>query len=170
VQFDDDDYYSPAYVAAMLDRLGTNDFIKLSGWFLFDSVNRELYYWDTETVFTTHYIVGDGSPRTYAATPTQPAARADWLDRNLWGYGFSYVFRRRIYDAASFDIALNKGQDYPFVSECRRVGVELRAFRDNSGLALHILHGSNMSRSFPNYHLPAFMLEGIFGPGITPYV
>lgn len=167
-QFDDDDYYGPEYIETMLQRLGSSDLVKLSAWFILDSQRNELYYWDAERVFQHHYCIGpDESP----GLVVMPAGKegAEWLDRNLWGYGFSYVFRKRIYGDVTFDVTLNKGQDYPFLTSCRRQGLILDAFPDITGLVLHTMHGGNTSRSFPNYRLPFCFLEKFFGSSGLAY-
>jgi glycosyltransferase involved in cell wall biosynthesis len=168
-QFDDDDYYAPDYIATMLARLGTSDLVKLSGWYLFDSSNRTFYYWDTRRVLDAHYLVGPGEQSVIVKMPKASAERAEWLHRTLWGFGFSYVFKRRVYDRASFDVNMNEGQDLPFVADCRRHGFVLDAFPDETGLALHIVHTNNTSRAFPNYRLPPFLVSGIFGHRVDSY-
>lgn len=41
-------------------------------------------------------------------------------------------------------------------------GYQLDHFADTKGLCLHILRTDNMSKSFPQYLLPDFMLEKLF--------
>jgi glycosyltransferase involved in cell wall biosynthesis len=168
-QFDDDDYYAPHYIATMLARLGTGDLVKLSGWFVFDSSSRTFYYWDTRCVLDAHYLVRPGEQSVIVKMPKASAERAEWLDQTLWGFGFSYVFKRRVYDHVSFDVNRNEGQDFPFVVDCRRHGFVVDAFPDETGLALHIVHTSNMSRAFPNYRLPVFLVNQIFGRCVDSY-
>ena len=168
-QFDDDDYYAPDYVATMVARLETSDLVKLNGWFLFDSSDRAFYYWDTRCVLDAHYLVGPGEQSVIVKMPKASAERAEWRDRTLWGFGFSYVFKRHVYDKVSFDVTMNEGQDFPFVAECRRHGFVVDAFPDETGLALHIVHTRNTSRAFPNYRLPPFLVNGIFGSRVDSY-
>jgi glycosyltransferase involved in cell wall biosynthesis len=168
-QFDDDDYYAPDYITTMVARLGTSDLVKLSGWYLFDSRNRTFYYWDTRHVLDAHNLVGPGEQSVIVKMPKASPERTEWLDRTLWGFGFSYVFKRRVYDHATFDVTMNEGQDFSFVADCRRHGFVLDAFPDEAGLALHIVHTGNTSRAFPNYRLPAFLVSRIFGRHVDRY-
>jgi hypothetical protein len=95
---------------------------------------------------------------------------ADWNDRTLWGYGFSYVFRKSIYSRAQFDRSMDTRQDFAFVTECRRAGIRMGCVPDEHGLVVHIIHNSNTSRAFPNYRLPRFMMSKVFGPDLQKYV
>src|SRR4051812_23464981 len=45
--FDDDDYYAPGYLAAMLEALGDADLVKLAGWFALSVPDDALFFWDT---------------------------------------------------------------------------------------------------------------------------
>jgi hypothetical protein len=52
--------------------------------------------------------------------------------------------------------------DYGFVAAAMTKGCKLDHFADTEGLCLHILRRDNMSKSFPQYLLPDFMLEKLF--------
>ena len=103
--------------------------------------------------------------RSAAADRDGPLSGAtkDWIDRTLWGYGFSYAFRKSVYRVAQFDPLIDRKQDYPFVVACRQAGLRIRAIADVEGLAIHVIHDSNTSRAFPNYRVPAFLLASLFG-------
>ncbi len=158
-QFDDDDYYAPGYLAAMtarLDRTGA-DITKLSGWFVYSAQLRRLGWWDTVQTLGLHFTFGP--ERTLQAFVNQ--APPDNMKNNWQGYGFSYVFRRTMWEAAPFP-AVEYASDYGFVAVAMAKGCRLDHFADMEGLALHILRTDNMSRSFPQYLLPDFMLENLF--------
>lgn len=161
--FDDDDHYAPNYLAHMAAALTTADLVKLSGWFVYDATSRGLYYWDTTTILPVHVRVEANQPPRPIAMNGLGAQQTDWLDRHLWGYGFSYVFRREVYERAQFDLALDHGEDMAFIRSLRAAGTELRTVVDEQGLALHVIHATNTSCVFPNYHLPSFMLRTCFG-------
>jgi glycosyltransferase involved in cell wall biosynthesis len=163
VQFDDDDYYAPHYVERMVHELADCDFVKLGKWFLMATDSGEYFYWDTTVISPLHYQLACGEALRPIVMNPAAEERADWIDRMLWGYGFSYAFRRRVYDVAQFDPAIDRKQDYPFAVACRQAGLRLRAIADEDGLALHVIHDSNTSRSFPNYRVPPFLVAALFG-------
>ena len=169
-QFDDDDYYAPDYLAQMLDALGGHDLVTLGGWFVFDMKTRGLYYWDSTGVDPVHF-------RVEAAVAPRPIAmqglgehRETWLDEHLWGYGFSYVFRRDLCAVAAFDPELGHGEDIALVRAARAAGKRVRAVPDSRGLVLHVIHSGNMASVFPNYRLPPFLLERLFGEPALRYL
>lgn len=163
--FDDDDHYAPSYLTRMSTLLvdGKLDLVKLSAWFLHDARSGGLFYWDTTTVMAMHIRVeANAAPRPVSMSG-MGVHQADWLDRHLWGYGFSYVFRRTSYGVAAFDLALDHGEDMAFIRAARAAGWKMQTVPDEEGLALHVIHKGNTSCVFPNYHLPAFELRARFG-------
>jgi len=118
--FDDDDDYKPGYLSAMLERLVTHhdaDFAKLGRW-------NERREWN-------------GNTWTYDGRSTSHA--------NMWGYGFSYVYRRWVTSRVSFP-HINSSEDYAFVEGLRRAGMKMELVYDCPHLVDHVLHGSNTSR------------------------
>lgn len=160
VQFDDDDRYAPAYVATALAHLGDHDLWTASAWHLHRELDGSTWYWDTRRVDDLHYIV-EG-----AADPARPlhaiamrdhlgsdARRAAWLDQNLWGYGFSYVYRAAPARAVGVPGAA-RGSDFLFVQRLRAAGARLHATPDEEGLVVHVLQATSSTRCFPQYRLP----------------
>jgi glycosyltransferase involved in cell wall biosynthesis len=166
VQFDDDDYYAPRYVERMVQNLGNNDLVKLGGWFGYSVPKGEFFYWDTSRMAEVHLVLGPGEP--LAALPVHGDV-TPFIEKNLWGYGFSYVFRKHAFRMARFE-SLDLGEDYAFTSAVRAAGCSVSYCNDTEGLVLHILHGDNISRVFPQYILPPFLLQRIFPavPGTIP--
>ena len=169
VQFDDDDYYAPRYIEEMTSHLDRFDLVKLTKWFVLDSASGDLFFWDTTAPSDVHFRLGDGQLPRPVLFSSLPIAGEVGLDRTQWGYGFSYVFRRSIYGRARFDCGMDKGQDYAFVRECRRHGFTVGGISDETGLALHVVHGENVSRVFPNYRLPQFVGRHLFGDVLDRY-
>lgn len=161
LHMDDDDFYAPGYVARMLSWLDQGyDLVKLSGWFLHSAVHGRFGYWDTARG-GSHHRWGRNAC-AYVDAPDAPAS----VD-NLDGYGFSYAYRRAVWEAGRFP-PLNACEDAPFVKTARerfRVG----AFPDAEGLCLHTLHARSTSLCLPQYELPMLLLERLFGPTITAY-
>lgn len=165
VQLDDDDYYSAAYVDTMVQALADEDFVTLGGWFAFDVAHQVFAYWDT--TFTQSHQITLNSAKTPVwvdGTCLDP-----YMHSILWGYGFTYAFRRRAWETARFpdqDI----GEDYEFVKALFAAGLRLKHFPDYQGLVLHCLHPSNTSRIFPQYVLPTPLVYTLFGPEVEPFV
>jgi len=116
--FDDDDVYNPQYLSSMIDRLVqlNADFVKLGCW-------NERREWD-------------GRRWTYDARNAKP---------NLWGWGFSYVYRRWVCGHVSFPHT-NTGEDYSFVNGLWRAGLRTELVHDGAHWVEHVLHGTNTSR------------------------
>ena len=116
--FDDDDWYAPTYLSSMVGALvQTNaDFVKCSIW----KERREK----------------DNHRRTMDARQNRHA--------NLWGYGFSYMYRRFACTRASFP--LNNNEDYAFLQALRAAGLKAELVDHCADLVVHILHGRNTSR------------------------
>jgi hypothetical protein len=90
-------------------------------------------------------------------TPENNAALAS----NYLGYGFSYVYRREVWQAQPFG-HIDWGEDAVFVGAARR-SFQLLHIEDQSGLALHIVHPGSSSSCSPQYHLPTFLMPKLFG-------
>lgn len=164
-QFDDDDYYAPAYLQTMLARLEESGaaITKLSGWFVYSANLRRLGYWDTANLLGLHFTFGPEPVLQGFVNQTPP----ENMKNNWLGYGFSYVFRRAAWEAAPFP-AMDYASDYGFVSAAIAAGQRFDHFADTSGICLHILRRDNMSKSFPQYLLPDFLLDRLFGAAAQP--
>jgi glycosyltransferase involved in cell wall biosynthesis len=158
-QFDDDDYYAPNYLTVMLQRLADSgaDITKLSGWFVYSAQLKRLGWWDTANTLGLHFTFGPETVLNAFFNQTPP----DSMKNNYAGYGFSYVFKKSMWEKAPFP-HVEYASDYGFVAAAMVKGCRLDHFADTQGLCLHILRKDNMSRSFPQYLLPNFMLEKLF--------
>jgi glycosyltransferase involved in cell wall biosynthesis len=164
-QFDDDDYYAPQYLAKMLARLERSgaDITKLSGWFVWSAQLRRLGWWDTNETLGLHFTFGPEPVLNAFFNKDAP----DTMKNNWLGYGFSYVFKKTMWETAPFP-AVEYASDYGFVAAALEKGCRLDHFADTAGLCLHVLRKDNMSKSFPQYLLPDFLLEKLFGPASAP--
>ena len=97
VQFDDDDYYAPNYVRSMVTALTNRDadLVYLRGWFLYDVRSHFFGYWDLMQKEGPYYRC-DGSGVALGIL-SSPLIRA--LENNHLGYGFSYVFKKKLWEA-----------------------------------------------------------------------
>lgn len=170
--FDDDDHYAPGYLTAMVAALGDADFVKLAGWFALSIPDDAFFFWDTAENHPLHYKVGEGPVGFVTSGQFKP----DFIARNVDGYGFSYLFRRAVFDLdagtpagpARFP-AKNFGEDLPFVAALRAAGATIRHAADDAGLVVHLLHDRNSSVIYPQYRLPRALAARLF-PGLAGYL
>ena len=165
VQFDDDDYYAPHYLATMLARLESTkaDITKLSAWFVYSAQLQRLGYWDTANTLGLHFTFGPEKSLQGFVNQAPP----ENMKNNYLGYGFSYVFKKSAWQKAPFP-PVEYASDYGFVAGAIAKGCRFDHFADTEGLVLHILRTDNMSKSFPQHLLPDFMLEKLFGSAPAP--
>jgi len=172
MHFDDDDYYAPNYVERMLTHLGHQDFVTLSSWYSYIWGDRQFYYWDTEAIAAHHFqLQPDGQYHLIAMDDMSPDEQYDWMTNMLWGFGFSYVYRRSFWQQVQFNNTINACEDFYFVMEAINRGQgNLTYVADHEALVLHMIHPQNTSRIFPQYLLPIFLLPQLFGQGIVDYL
>jgi cellulose synthase/poly-beta-1,6-N-acetylglucosamine synthase-like glycosyltransferase len=158
VQFDDDDYYGKDYLATMVKCFESPiDFAKLSGWYVYSERYQELGYWDVAQMCGLHLC--------WSKAPMSSVVFGDaYMESNgpraLIGFGFSYAYRRNIWEKVKFPDK-NLGEDSDFISSVLAEGGRLYQFADTAGICVHILHKSNTSKCYPQYRLPPFMVERI---------
>ena len=103
--FDDDDFYEPHYLSAMLGRMqhADADFVKLSVW---NERNEK-----------------DGGRWQYDGHRK--------AQHDLWGWGFSYMYRRYVATRVSFP-AISHAEDYAFVQSLWATGMKTELVRDGA--------------------------------------
>jgi glycosyltransferase involved in cell wall biosynthesis len=162
--FDDDDWYAPGYLAFMLAALGGDDLVKLSAWYNYSLHDGHVYYWDTRAVLPVHYRL---PPRPPGLLVDGRSLARENQDGFVWGYGFSYVFRREMVKLGVE--AIGHGEDYAFLRRGVAAGHKTRLVADELGLAFHLLHAHNTSKVFPQYVLPPFLALRTFGDALERY-
>jgi glycosyltransferase involved in cell wall biosynthesis len=115
--FDDDDLYAPHYLTTMLARLRDEDadLVKLAIW---------------------NEVHEDGRKSQYNGFEAG--------QNNLWGWGFSYVYRRSVTRHATFPPRSGYGpysEDFVFVCGLWDAGLATALVRDGEEFALHLAHG-----------------------------
>ena len=115
--FDDDDWYAPHYLTTMLSRLRQEDadLIKLAIW---------------------NEVHEDGRRSQYNGF--------DAAQNDLWGWGFSYVYRRSVTQRVSFQSCAGYGpisEDYVFLRGLWDAGLVTALVRDGADWTLHLAHG-----------------------------
>jgi len=169
IHFDDDDYYAPGYIEFVVDKLKDADFFKLTSWFGYDTRSLQFHYWDTPKILPFHYLLA--APNVVGIFDTANIKnKPEWVENNVWGYGFSYAFRRTLYRTVRFDPQYNWGEDLDFVKRVRLAGFKTIIAPDLEGLAIHMIHRANASAMHPNYLLPDFMVEKLFGQAAVDFV
>jgi hypothetical protein len=156
--FDDDEYYAPHYLRTMCAQLSGReaDFVKLSAFFLYSRVYGGFAWWDLMRKSGLHFR-WSAQPMTALSFPTDHKAFAD----NHLGYGFSYVYTRRLWAAGPFE-PISFNEDGKFTQAALARGANLELVTDESGLCLHVLHAYNTAVCFPQYLLPDALIARHF--------
>jgi len=159
--FDDDDWYAPSYLQTMTQALQEQqlDLVKLSVWNALSELDGSFWQADTQTLSPKHFVVwSDKPPESVQMSDAELASLPqDVYDDNLWGYGFSYVYRRLVGERAPF-LNANFREDIEFV---RRVGQFARIghLTDHADKVVHTMHAKNTAqRIFPQTRLDADLL------------
>src|SRR5437667_4656691 len=149
VQFDDDDYYGPCYVSSMATNLinMNADLINLRGWFLYDLRSKFFGYWDLMRKEGLHNCCD----RTGVTPIMFNKKNNGGLVNNHLGFGFSYVFKRKVWEAIKFP-NINWNEDGEFSLKARSQ-FKLNGVRDTTGSCLHFLHRVSTSRCFPQFQI-----------------
>jgi glycosyltransferase involved in cell wall biosynthesis len=156
VHFDDDDFYAPHYVESMLSLMRDQnaDIVKLFGFFLYQPKHKVFAYWDLERDFPLHFRLSPADQPSAMSNNGQMPGR--------WGYGFSYVFHRKVWQAAQFPDQ-NHGEDSVFANTAvQQLKFRSAGMQDATRSCLHIIHASNTSIAFPQQILPAKSLPILF--------
>jgi hypothetical protein len=154
--FDDDDFYHADYLPAMMMRLGVHDLIKLSCWDALNAFDGAVYRWDTQRGGGPCFMVTGGQPATAIPNcPRDPAA----IDAATWGYGFSYVYRRSVWQRQPFP-NINLGEDLAFIQGIKP-WARMALVADAPSLVLHTIHPKSTSRIYPQQCIsPAYTVVG----------
>ncbi|WP_416563147.1 glycosyltransferase family 2 protein [Nocardia testacea] len=161
VQYDDDDYYAPNYVERMVEFLGDADFLTLSGWFVYSTEHRSLFYWQADITSPEHFVVRPTEPvKSVSTLEWDPS----WTTGNMWGYGFSYVWRKSVFPTVVMPDVPDDGLfwDYDFYSRLERAGLRTVCRPDTEGIVLHILHPQSSTCQVPQWILPEFLVQKLF--------
>jgi glycosyltransferase involved in cell wall biosynthesis len=156
--FDDDEVYAPGYLTAMLDQMRVHEaqFVKLSAFFLYSRVYGQFAYWDLMRKSGLHFCWSN-QPMAVLNFPRESAAFAD----NHVGYGFSYVYTKRLWAAQPFEHR-SFNEDGVFATAALARGARMALPADDVGLCLHVLHAHNTSKCFPQYLLPEVLVARQF--------
>jgi glycosyltransferase involved in cell wall biosynthesis len=154
-QFDDDDFYGKGYLTMMISAMRNSnaDFVKLFGFFIYSQFHDLFAFWDLRQNQGPHWEVGN---RPLGLTRLDEAA----FRNNHLGYGFSYVFRKRVWDLVTF-ADQDWNEDAVFAIKAAE-NFNIIGIYDLNCDCLHILHHTNTSVCLPQYLLPRFLLDKLF--------
>jgi glycosyltransferase involved in cell wall biosynthesis len=148
--FDDDDYYAPTYLTKMIGELGNADLIKLSKWLAWWEFNGTLWLCDTQNVTEVPFVVY--GHREVTRFDKMIGQSSEWMKQfntqNMWGYGFSYVYRKSLWEDCCFE-NMNFGEDYSLIHQALLMGKIAKHTPDLFQLALHTIHANSTSIIFP---------------------
>lgn len=156
--FDDDDYYGPRYLEVMTECMANEgaDFCKLASFFLYSRVLDQYGYWDLRQQDGINFVWSNDPEITITDITTSP----EQADMHL-GFGFNYIFKKKVWVAGVFpDRFWN--QDTPFAKAAIANGFKLCLVNDNIGICIHVLHGTNVSKSYPQYLIPRILIPNFF--------
>lgn len=134
--FDDDDIYAQTYLTTMIGQLEIRkaQALTLSSWFIYDVARGKWSYCDS-------IAWGLAQGLDESAQEVQ-----SWA----FGYGFSYLNRRRIALEVPYDDR-NMGEDFVFIRklQAHKNDKSVQLYHDAFGICVHIQHGANTSNTFP---------------------
>lgn len=156
--FDDDDWYAPDFLTTMVTALQEQklDFVKLSVWNALAEHDGSFWQVDTQNLVAKHFVVSsDKPPEAATISDTDMAMLPQEVhDGNLWGYGFSYVYRRAVGERFAF-LGVDFGEDFEFVKRVRSA-FRIGHLPDHPDKVVHTMHAKNTAtRIFPQTRLDA---------------
>lgn len=151
---DDDDWYDPRWAETMLGRLHDYDIAKLAVWNM-QTEDGSIYQWDTRLHEGKVWAIKGGEPATQVEVDTtiDPQILDDMRDAWLHGFGFSYVFRRSLWERVKFPED-ETCEDVPWIRKARKLGARINLVSNLPHLCLHVVHPRSGSVNFPQRKLP----------------
>jgi hypothetical protein len=123
---------------------------------LYHTLHKAFGFWDLNVKVGPHWIWSEASPGMMMLSDQNNQSFKD----NHLGYGFSYVFKKKVWQKTPFpDMGWNS--DTVFMLEASR-RFRLQGIYDVRCDCLHVLHGTNISRCYPQYLIPNFLVSELF--------
>jgi len=145
---DDDDHYAQGYTHAMVARLSDCDLVKLSVFNILHERDGSKWRWDTRSSGGGQALFSSKFKGLCISVPFGLAV----TDVTLWGFGFSYVYRRELALRVPFP-GINRREDYEFVRQARAAGARCKQVADCADLVWHHVHDMSTSACFPQVRL-----------------
>jgi hypothetical protein len=87
------------------------------------------------------------------------------------GYGFSYLYRRSLWESVNGFPDKDLGEDIDFIKAIQAQGrAKLDYFSDERGIAVKFFHSKCSSGIVSQYVLPHFVAKSLFGEEILSYI
>lgn len=153
---DDDDHYAKGYLGCMVQALKDADLVKLSVFNVYNEHDDSKWRWDTRTSGGAQSLISATRRGLCLLVPFGWAS----TDVSMWGFGFSYVYRRSLWEAVGGFADMNCREDYDFIKRAREVGARLKQVPDCADKVWHTVHKQSTSTVFPQTRLD--------GPTPTP--
>lgn len=167
--FDDDDFYAPNYICFVLNLLKEGDFFSINSWFSYDTNSAQHFYFATNHPSQTHFILDGFSGSRIREIDFGPKKRKETIElAATQGYGFTFAYRRSITNKCSF-LDLDIGEDRAFVAQVKKKGYKMISIADHLGIAVKMVHSTNISKVYPQYRLPSFVAKKQL-PEFTTYL
>mmetsp|Transcript_14640 Transcript_14640/g.22746 ORF Transcript_14640/g.22746 Transcript_14640/m.22746 type:complete len:109 (-) Transcript_14640:13-339(-) len=90
-------------------------------------------------------------------------------DETRYGFGFSYVYRKKLLEKHPFNSSKTFGEDLEWITHLLKVGTKVHHFADQNGLTLHIQGTWNTARIPTQYKIPSFLVTSIFDESAINY-
>lgn len=164
VHFDDDDYYHPHYLKKISAKLKKGDFFKFSSWFSYKLGMDDFFYWNTAKESESHFVLDPLTGmkiREIDLGPNLADQKQRINEKGKKGYGFSFSYLREVWKKSPFSDK-DLGEDLDFIEAANRNGATIFSQPDEKGLLVHVLHEENVSKSYPQYRIPGFLLKSRF--------
>lgn len=161
VHCDDDDFYAENYLETVQGALEDVDFFNIHCWLSYQLASRQFYYWDTEIEEETHFLVDpltEMQVREIHFGPYFGSEKEHINTKGQKGYGFSYAYKKDVWQKNPFPDK-DLGEDWDFYGAMEKNGFKVLSIKDEQALVVHILHSANLSRIYPQYRIPHFLLR-----------
>jgi Glycosyl transferase family 2 len=155
---DDDDWYAPQWLEAMMARIGGAALAKLGVWNALQESSGSLWQWDVTKMGGTHYAVVGSETPIRTTVPGGGDPRIAEVFRV--GYGFSYLYPRSTWER--FPYPDEGTEDVPWTRAIVTAGLPVVQVMDCAGLVLHTVHPQSESVIYPQRRiagLPRGMVE-----------
>jgi glycosyltransferase involved in cell wall biosynthesis len=156
IQFDDDDFYGPGYIAKLFDVLQSKnaDFLLMDGFYCFHLDKKILGYYKTRIKKGLAYkFFNNGIDVVDLEKMNIP-----WIHLC---FGWSYFFKKKVWEKSPFQ-SVNVFEDRSFLMQAIKNEFKAIFFEDLEGIAFHSVHKKSSSVCFPQYVLPAHLNEKVF--------
>mmetsp|Transcript_30688 Transcript_30688/g.62193 ORF Transcript_30688/g.62193 Transcript_30688/m.62193 type:complete len:107 (-) Transcript_30688:116-436(-) len=90
-------------------------------------------------------------------------------DETRFGFGFSYVYRKKLALKHPFNESKTFGEDLEFISQVLKTKAKVIHFADQEGIALHVQGHWNTARIPTQYKIPTFLLPKVFDASAQNY-